>query len=207
MPKVGLIVNDGKPLAVETAKLIQERLETGGHSVVRASSSGGMVGFANPDQHLRMLGYNACVPEGFDPSMALAIVLGGDLPPTPILIIALLYSIGAHGIMTLNDFKSVEGDLQMGIRSLPAQLGRERAAKVACVFMLLPQLVVIALLLQWQLAPYAAAVSAVVVAQCLAMKRLLSDPKQLAPWYNATGVSLYVLGMMSAAVGLGGWFA
>ena len=78
MPKVGLIVNDGKPLAVETAKLIQDRLETGGHSVVRASSSGGMVGFANPDQHLRMLGYNACVPEGFDPSMALAIVLGGD---------------------------------------------------------------------------------------------------------------------------------
>ena len=136
-----------------------------------------------------------------------AIVLGGDLPPAPILIIALLYSVGAHGIMTLNDFKSVEGDLQMGIRSLPAQLGRERAAKVACVFMLLPQLVVIALLLQWQLAPYAAAVTAVVVAQCLAMKRLLSDPKQLAPWYNATGVSLYVLGMMSAAVGLGGWFA
>ena len=78
MPKVGLIVNDGKPLAVETAKLIQDRLETSGHSVVRASSSGGMVGFANPDQHLRMLGYNACVPEGFDPSMALAIVLGGD---------------------------------------------------------------------------------------------------------------------------------
>ena len=78
VPKVGLIVNDGKPLAVETAKLIQDRLETGGHSVVRASSSGGMVGFANPDQHLRMLGYNACVPEGFDPSMALAIVLSDD---------------------------------------------------------------------------------------------------------------------------------
>ena len=73
--------------------------------------------------------------------------------------------------------------------------------------MLLPQLVVIALLLQWQLAPYAAAVTAAVVAQCLAMKRLLSDPEQLAPWYNATGVSLYVLGMMSAAIGLGGWFA
>ena len=78
MPKVGLIVNDGKPLAVETAQVIQERLERADHAVVRASSSGGMVGFANPDQHLRMLGYNACVPEGFDPSMALAIVLGGD---------------------------------------------------------------------------------------------------------------------------------
>ena len=136
-----------------------------------------------------------------------AIVLGGDLPSGPILIIALLYSIGAHGIMTLNDFKSVEGDLKMGIRSLPAQLGRERAARVACLFMLVPQLVVIGLLLQWQLSLFAAAVGAVVVAQLLAMKRLLSDPRRLAPWYNATGVSLYVLGMMSAAIGLGGWLA
>ena len=136
-----------------------------------------------------------------------AIVLGGDLPSAPILIIALLYSVGAHGIMTLNDFKSVEGDLQMGIRSLPAQLGCEQAAKVACLFMLLPQLAVIALLLHLQLAPYAAAVTVVVVAQCLAMKRLLSDPKELAPWYNATGVSLFVLGMMSAAIGVGRWFA
>ena len=78
MPRVGLIVNDGKPLAVETATAIQSQLERGGHEVVRASSSGGMVGFANPDQHLRMLGYAACVPEGFDQSMVLAIVLGGD---------------------------------------------------------------------------------------------------------------------------------
>ncbi len=78
VPRVGLIVNDGKSLAVETAQTIQERLELAGHDVFRASSSGGMVGFANPDQHLRMLGYNACVPEGFDDSMVLAIVLGGD---------------------------------------------------------------------------------------------------------------------------------
>ena len=37
-----------------------------------------MVGFANPDQHLRLRGYSACVPKGFDQSMVLAIVLGGD---------------------------------------------------------------------------------------------------------------------------------
>ncbi len=134
-----------------------------------------------------------------------AIVLGGALPDGRVLLIALLYSVGAHGIMTLNDFKSVEGDLTMGIRSLPAQLGRERAAWVACVFMLLPQLVVIGLLIDWQLLPSAAAVTGVVVAQMLAMKKLLTDPKQLAPWYNATGVSLYVLGMMGTAIGLGGW--
>ena len=45
--------------------------------------------------------------------------------PDPVL--ALLYSIGAHGIMTLNDFKSVEGDRRMGVRSLPVQLGVQRA--------------------------------------------------------------------------------
>jgi chlorophyll synthase len=39
------------------------------------------------------------------------------------LLLALLYSVGAHGIMTLNDFKSIEGDKQMGIGSLPVQLG------------------------------------------------------------------------------------
>jgi len=37
-----------------------------------------MVGFANPDQHVRPLGYMNCVPEGFDSSMDFAIVLGGD---------------------------------------------------------------------------------------------------------------------------------
>jgi len=71
-------VNDGKDLALKSALKIQQTLEKAGHKVVRVSSSGGMVGFANPDQHMRMLGYNACVPEGFDSSMAFAIVLGGD---------------------------------------------------------------------------------------------------------------------------------
>ena len=78
MPRIGLIVNDGKPQAVETASTIQQRLEIAGYDVVRASSAGGMVGFANPDQHLRLLGYSACVPKGFDRGMVLAIVLGGD---------------------------------------------------------------------------------------------------------------------------------
>jgi len=78
VPAVGLIVNDGKDLAVSTAVTIAARLTAAGHDVVTASSSGGMVGFANPDQHLRTLGYAACVPAGFHSDMTLAIVLGGD---------------------------------------------------------------------------------------------------------------------------------
>ena len=56
---------------------------------------------------------------------------------------AALYSVGAHGIMTLNDFKSVEGDRRTGIGSLPVQLGVERAAQLACVVMAAPQVVVV----------------------------------------------------------------
>ena len=166
--------------------------------------------YSAPPLRLKMNGWwgNSAVAisyEGLAWITGAAIVIGGDLPAQPILLIALLYSVGAHGIMTLNDFKSVEGDLTMGIRSLPAQLGPTRAARVACLFMLLPQLIVILLLVRWGLIPFALTVSLVVVAQLLAMRKLLRDPKQFAPWYNATGVSLYVLGMMAVAIGLGGW--
>ena len=46
-----------------------------------------------------------------------------------VLLVAGLYSAGAHGIMTLNDFKSVEGDRRTGIFSLPVLLAPERAAQ------------------------------------------------------------------------------
>ena len=64
----------------------------------------------------------------------------GGWPGWPIVALAALYSVGAHGIMTLNDFKSVEGDRRMGIDSLPVLLGVDRAARVACLVMALPQL-------------------------------------------------------------------
>ena len=33
--------------------------------------------------------------------------------------------------------------------------------------------------------------------------QMLRDPKKLVPWYNGTGVLLYVIGMMVSATGLG----
>ncbi len=78
MPRVGLIVNDAKELAVKTAKTLQKKLENFGFEVVRVSSAGGLLGFANPDQFMSSQGYNSCIPEGFDSSILLAVVLGGD---------------------------------------------------------------------------------------------------------------------------------
>jgi chlorophyll synthase len=128
-----------------------------------------------------------------------AAVIAGGLPSFYAVTLAALYAFGAHGIMTLNDFKALEGDRQHGVASLPVTLGPDVAARLACVVMALPQAVVIALLLVWSRPLHAAAVTLLLVAQFWAMRRLLDDPKGRAPWYNGTGVTLYVTGMMVSA--------
>ena len=128
-----------------------------------------------------------------------AAVLSQGLPSFQVCTMALLYAFGAHGIMTLNDFKALEGDRQHGVRSLPVTLGPEVAARVACTVMGLAQALVIAMLLVWGRPWHALAVSALLIAQFWAMKTLLSDPKGKAPWYNATGIAMYVSGMMITA--------
>ena len=131
-----------------------------------------------------------------------AAVMTAQAPDARIILIALLYSIGAHGIMTLNDFKSVEGDKRMGIDSLPVLLGVDRAARFACWVMAMPQVVVVVLLLAWQRPFYASAVAALLVAQIFLMRHLLRQPRERAPWYNGTGISAYVSGMLISAFAL-----
>ncbi|QFS84764.1 bacteriochlorophyll/chlorophyll a synthase [Roseivivax sp. THAF40] len=131
-----------------------------------------------------------------------AAILAQSLPSGPVILTALLYGLGAHGIMTLNDFKALEGDRQTGVASLPVTLGPDRAARVACWGMILPQLGVIGLLLSLDRPLHALAIGALVGLQLLAMRVMLRDPKAKAPWYNGTGVLLYVSGMMVAALAL-----
>ena len=132
-----------------------------------------------------------------------AAVMTGALPGARIFIVAALYSLGAHGIMTLNDFKSIEGDTRWGVQSLPVQLGAERAGRLACLVMAVPQIIVVAALIFWGCPFHAAIVGAFLVVQLFLMARLLESPRERAPWYNATGVTLYVLGMLVTAFALG----
>lgn len=131
-----------------------------------------------------------------------AAIMASSSPDWRIVAIALLYSLGAHGIMTLNDFKSVEGDKRMGIDSLPVLLGVEKAARFACLVMAAPQFVVIALLIAWQRPLYAVAIGVALVAQLFLMAHFLKSPRERAPWYNGTGISCYVLGMLVSAFAL-----
>ncbi len=133
-----------------------------------------------------------------------AAVLLGAAPRFEVVVIALLYAFGAHGIMTLNDFKALEGDRQHGVRSLPVVLGPDVAARIACTVMAMAQAVVIALLVIWGAGYHALAILALLIAQIFAMRVLFRDPKGKAPWYNGTGVVFYVAGMMIAAFALRG---
>ena len=131
-----------------------------------------------------------------------AAVMLQAFPDTKIILVAIAYAIGAHGIMTLNDFKALKGDKALGINSLPVQLGPERAAKIACYVMAIPQVVVITLLFAWGLTIFSIFVSLLLIGQIIAMRRLLNDPEKFAPWYNSTGVLMFVSGMMVCALGL-----
>jgi len=131
-----------------------------------------------------------------------AVMLGGAWPTHDTICLALLYSVGAHGIMTLNDFKAIEGDRQMGVASLPVQLGAQGAARVACWMMWLPQVAVAALLWSWALPWHALAVLALSLMQWPLMATFLKNPIDKALQMSAFGVPLFVSGMMVSAWGL-----
>ena len=131
-----------------------------------------------------------------------AVMAGGMLPDSRSLLLALLYSIGTHGIMTLNDFKAIEGDRQMGVRSLPVQLGVNKAAQVACWVMVVPQLAVIALLLMWGAPIHAMVVAVLLFMQLGLMWHFLASASQRALWYSGFGVPFFVAGMMVSAFAL-----
>jgi len=128
-----------------------------------------------------------------------AVMLGGAMPDERILWLAFLYGLGAHGIMTLNDFKAIEGDRTLGIRTLPVQLGVQNAARVACAVMLLPQFAVVWLLFEWVQPVHAAAVASLAMVQATLMVRFLENPVARATWLSALGVAVYVSGMMISA--------
>lgn len=165
--------------------------------------------YSAPPLRLKLNGWwgNAAVGisyEGISWFTGAAVMLGA-FPHPLIIFLALAYSVGAHGIMTLNDFKSIEGDRLMGVRSLPAQLGPDRAALVACVIMAVSQVAVI-FMLAWIGKPFhAVAIIGLLCAQLLLMIDLLSDPRGKAIWYSATGVTLFVLGMLVSAFAVQPW--
>jgi chlorophyll/bacteriochlorophyll a synthase len=120
----------------------------------------------------------------------------------PSLIVAALYSLGAHGIMTINDFKSMDGDRVSGINTIPVLHGEWGAAWLAVLTMNIAQLFVIMIFSVWQRWLIALIILALFVAQIPLQAKFIRDPRGRAIFYNASGTTLFVWGMLAAAIGI-----
>jgi chlorophyll synthase len=120
----------------------------------------------------------------------------------PSIALAVLYSLGAHGIMTVNDFKSIPGDTRMGLRSIPVMYGQKVAARLVVAAMASSQVCVIGLLFWWGHPIAAGVVSLLLLLQMVPYVRFLRDPEHNAVFFNATAIMLFVWGMLAAAIGI-----
>jgi chlorophyll synthase len=115
-------------------------------------------------------------------------------------VLASLFSLGAHGLMTLNDFKSVAGDRQLGLRSIPVMLGEKRALLQAVTFINLFQALAIAYVISNKQWIEALIMNALLIFQLPMQGKLSKDPKRFAPWYCAAGIPLFCWSMLAAAL-------
>jgi chlorophyll synthase len=120
----------------------------------------------------------------------------------PSILIALLYSLGAHGIMSINDYKSIDGDKEGGVSTIPVLYGPKVASWLIVITMNVAQIVVIGAFLYWNLWWAALIITLILMAQMPIQRTFLRDPMANYLKFSAIGVSFYVWGMMAAAVGL-----
>jgi len=121
---------------------------------------------------------------------------------TGTVVLASLYSLGSHGLMTLNDFKSYEGDKRLGLRSLPVMLGLAGALRAAFVFIDVFQALAIAYVLYHRIWLAGGVMLALFVIQLPMQRKLATDPKGLAPWYCASAIPPFVWGMLVSALAI-----
>jgi NAD+ kinase len=78
VPKVGIIYNEGKPVACRIAQELDDKLTALGWNVYTAAAKGGILGYCQSDRPTSYTPIDSLSPPGFDSEMRFAIVLGGD---------------------------------------------------------------------------------------------------------------------------------
>lgn len=129
--------------------------------------------------------------------------LFGDLN-LAIVLLTLFYSLAGLGIAVVNDFKSVEGDRQFGLQSLPVMFG-VRAAAWICVLMIdVFQAGIAAYLISIHENLYATILILLIVPQITFQDMyFLRDPLANDVKYQASAQPFLVLGMLVAGLALG----
>ena len=78
MPKVGIVYNDAKPVAVSVAMDMKLWLEKRNIQAVLATGNGGILGYGKPDAPVCHTPIESLVPRGFDRDVMFVVALGGD---------------------------------------------------------------------------------------------------------------------------------
>ena len=129
--------------------------------------------------------------------------LFGELNWT-IVILTLIYSMAGLGIAIVNDFKSVEGDRQLGLQSLPVMFGVTTAAWICVVMIDLFQAGIAGYLISIGQNLYATILLLLVIPQITFQDMyFLRNPLENDVKYQASAQPFLVLGMLVVGLALG----
>ncbi|MBD1889608.1 chlorophyll synthase ChlG [Coleofasciculus sp. FACHB-SPT9] len=129
--------------------------------------------------------------------------LFGELNPT-IILLTLFYSLAGLGIAVVNDFKSVEGDRQLGLQSLPVMFGVGTAAWICVLMIDIFQAGIAAYLISIHQNLYGAILILLIIPQITFQDMyFLRDPLKNDVKYQASAQPFLVLGMLVAGLALG----
>jgi chlorophyll synthase len=117
----------------------------------------------------------------------------------PSLIVAGLFTLSSTGTMTINDFKSMEGDRMVGIRTLPVVFGETNAALIAAVLINAGQFLASGYLFMIGQTTYGIIVGTLVIPQFFLQFALVKSPTTMDVRYNAIAQNFLVAGMLVCA--------
>lgn len=122
-----------------------------------------------------------------------------------VVILTMLYSIAGLGIAIVNDFKSIEGDRELGLQSLPVAFGVDVAKWICVTSIDVTQLGVAAYLAFGLNEPiYAAVLTALVIPQVIAqVKYFIPDPVANDVKYQASAQPFLVFGLLTTGLAIG----
>jgi len=129
--------------------------------------------------------------------------LFGELNPT-IIVLTLIYSMAGLGIAVVNDFKAVEGDRQLGLKSLPVMFGVQTAAWICVLMIDIFQGSMAAYLIAIHKNLYAVLLILLIIPQITFQDMyFLRNPLENDVKYQASAQPFLVLGMLVMAIALG----
>jgi len=122
----------------------------------------------------------------------------------PVIVLSMSYSVAGLGIAIVNDFKSVEGDREMGLQSLPVAFGIDTAKWICAGTIDITQLGVAGYLYSIGETTYANILVGLVLPQMfLQNKYLLKDPVKFDVQYQAAAQPFLVFGILDTALAVG----